>query len=62
MMPPILPGRHVPGTFPGTEGVLFPGVSVTTSLLAPHSGARQALAGQRVRHWPSCLPGNWVPH
>jgi 2'-5' RNA ligase superfamily protein len=64
----VLAGRrpvlhlYVLGTFPGAEGVLFLGVPVTSSLLALHAAAHEALAGQPVRHWPYFLPGNWVPH
>jgi hypothetical protein len=64
----VLAGRHpvlrlyVLGTFPGSGGVLFLGVPVTTSLVALHAQVHEALAGQPVTHWPYYLPGNWVPH
>jgi 2'-5' RNA ligase superfamily protein len=64
----VLADRHpvlqlyVLGIFPGPGGVLFLGVQVTTSLLALHAEAHEALAGQPVTHWPYYLPGNWVPH
>jgi hypothetical protein len=59
--PPVL-HLHVLGTFPGSEGALFLGVTVTADLLAFHAAVHAALAGQPVEHWPYYLPGNWVPH
>ena len=50
------------GTFPGGEGVLFLGVSVTAGLLDLHARAHAALAGQTAGRWPYYLPGYWVPH
>jgi hypothetical protein len=49
-------------TFPGQEGVLFLGVTVTEELLALQAGAYQAVAGQPVGYWPLYRPGYWVPH
>lgn len=65
---PVLAARkpvlhlHVLGTFPGSEGVLFLGVTVTARLLAFHGDVHAALAGQPGEHWPDYLPGRWVPH
>ena len=58
------PALHltVLGTFPGSQGVLFLGAAVTEGLLTLHARAHRALAGQPVTHWPSYLPGRWVPH
>jgi 2'-5' RNA ligase len=53
---------YVLGKFPGSEGVLFLGVLVTTELLAFHAEVHAALAGQRLQQWPYYQPGNWVPH
>jgi 2'-5' RNA ligase len=53
---------HVLGTFPGSEGVLFLGATVSADLLAFHADVHAALAGQPVEHRPYYLPGNWVPH
>jgi 2'-5' RNA ligase len=53
---------YVLGTFPGSLGVLFLTVPVTTELLALHADVHAALTGQPVEHWPYYLPGNWVPH
>ena len=58
------PALHltVLGALPGSQGVPFPGVAVTESLLTLHARTHQALAGQPVTHWPYYLPGHWVPH
>lgn len=49
-------------TFPGQEGVLFLGVTVTEELLALHAEAYQSVAGQPAGCWPLYRPGYWVPH
>ena len=58
---PVL-SLYVLGTFPGSGGALFLGVTVTADLLAFHGGVHAALAGQPAGHWPQYLPGRWVPH
>ncbi|MEV2267878.1 2'-5' RNA ligase family protein [Nonomuraea africana] len=50
------------GLFPGAEGVLFLGATVTHELLTFHNRVHAALANQSIKHWPCYLPGNWVPH
>jgi 2'-5' RNA ligase superfamily len=65
---PVLAARkpvlhlHVLATFPGSEGVLFLGVTVTAQLVAFHGEVHAALAGQPGEHWPYYLPGRRVPH
>jgi 2'-5' RNA ligase len=59
---PVLPLTSL-GTFPGGEGVLFLGVTVSTALLDLHARTHAALAGQAAGPWPHYLPGSvWVPH
>jgi len=49
-------------TFPGREGVLFLGVTVTAELLALQAQAHQSVAGQQAGCWPLYRPGCWMPH
>jgi 2'-5' RNA ligase len=53
---------YVLGTFPGREGALFLGVTVTAELLAFHAEVHAALAGQPIEHWRYYQPGTWTPH
>ncbi|MER6003854.1 2'-5' RNA ligase family protein [Nonomuraea angiospora] len=50
------------GTFPGAEGVLFVGVTVTSELLTFHKRIHAALPSTQIKHWSYYLPGKWVPH
>ena len=53
---PVLPAHqpvlhlHALGTLPGSEGVLFLGVTVTADLLAFHASVHATLAGQSAGH------------
>ena len=50
------------GFFPGGEGVLFLGATVTIELLTLHRRVHAALTDPPIARRPYYLPGNWVPH
>ena len=50
------------GTFPGDEGVVFLGPSVSRALLDIHSRTVNALESRRIPTAALYAPGRWVPH
>jgi 2'-5' RNA ligase len=50
------------GVFPGNEGVLFYGVTVTTPLLLLHRRFHAQFTSTAVDWSPFYQPGHWVPH
>ena len=52
---------HGLGVFPGTDAVLFLGITAASSLLNAHAEVHRAI-GDCPHPWEHYLPGAWVPH
>lgn len=50
------------GIFPGAEGVVFIGVTVTEQLLNIHSAFHKLFKNHAQEQWAYYAVGNWVPH
>lgn len=59
---PFLLSLSSVGIFPGTEGVVFLGVTVTEQLLNIHSAFHKLFKNHAQEPWAYYAVGNWVPH